>query len=246
MTDGTHTHWRMTINNYDETDVALIQQGYADHIRQLVYTFEEGEDGTPHIQAYIKMKRDCRLSHIRKLFPRGNFGYLDSSEYRLNSQRYAQKLDSTARSPAVITNGDPIHTIEGMVRRVILHLIEHQEDIDDLDKARHIAERELVLVDFTVAKIFVSTTYLSMWKQFGHEMYKSVFETWLVESSVHTHTHTHTPEIVPRQEDIQDAEDEDGSGSSRDGGSCSEDSSGDSADDGSSEEGSSSSDCSCG
>ena len=109
MVQGTHTHWRMTINNYDATDLALVQQGYPDHIRQIVYTLEEGEEGTPHIQAFIKMKRDCRMSHMKKLFPRGNFGVMDSSERKLNQQRYAQKLDSTAKSPAVIIQLGPSH-----------------------------------------------------------------------------------------------------------------------------------------
>lgn len=186
MANNTHTHWRMTINNYDDTDLALVQQGYPDHIRQLVYTLEEGDEGTPHIQAYIKMKRDCRLSQMKKLFPRGNFGFLPTSEYVLNTQRYAQKLDSTARSPAVITNGDPLHTIEGMVKQVMLRIIRDYDEEEDLGVARRWVERDLVLEDYTRAKTFVSSTYKTMWREFGHDMLSSIR---------HTHTHTHTENL---------------------------------------------------
>lgn len=173
----------MTINNYDSTDLALVQQAYPDHIRKLVYTLEEGTDGTPHIQAYIKMKRDCRLSHMKKLFPRGNFGFLPTSEYILNTERYAQKLDDTARSPAFITNGDPLHTIEGMVKQVVLRIIrDYDDNEEDLEVVKRRAERDLVLEDYTTAKIFVSSTYKQMWKEFGHDMLQGIRAT-------HTHTH---------------------------------------------------------
>lgn len=212
MSHGTYTFWNMTINNYTETDVALIQQGYPDDIRQLVYTFEEGEQGTPHIQAYIKMKRQVRLAQMSKLFPRGRFRFLDTAEYRLNAQRYAQKLDDTARSPAIIQNGDPLHTIEGTVRRVINRLMDEYPDVEDLTLARRHAERAMVVEDYTMAKVFVSSTYRNMWRDFGNAMYQSLFmkrqaeiekeeaENRGVKNSSHTHTHTQ-PELFSHQEE---------------------------------------------
>lgn len=204
MSHGTHTHWRMTINNPDETDYALVQQGYPDHIRQLVYTKEVGEEGTPHIQAFIKMKRDCRLSHMKKLFPRGNFGFLDGSEYRLNSQRYAQKLDGTAVSPAVISNFDPLHTIEGLVRQVVEHMIDHYADEVDLTTARRWSEGDMVREDYTKAKTFVSSTYKTMWRDFGNDMYECLYRKRQErvaeeQNSSHTHTHTHTDEKLSHE-----------------------------------------------
>jgi len=197
MSHNTHTHWRMTINNYDDTDLALVQQGYPDHIRQMVYTLERGDNGTPHVQAYIKMKRDCRLSHMRKLYPRGNFGFLTTAEYTLNSQRYAQKLDKTAESPAVIQNGDPFHTIEGMVKQVMLRIIREYDDEEDLDTARRWAERQFVTEDYTMAKTFVSSTYKTMWREFGHDM---------LENIRHTHTHTHTRDLLSHLESHNNGE----------------------------------------
>jgi len=205
------TYWRMTINNYDENEVALVQQGYPEFIRQLVYTFEKGEEGTPHIQAYIRMKRDCRRSMMKKLFPRGNFGKIDNAEYQLNSQRYAQKLDTTARSPATITNWEALLTIEGVIKEVINKMLEDFEDEDDINIARSLVEREMVRSDYKYAKVFVSATYKQMWRQFGNDMYYCLFHKKYdqpeesVEVTLPTHTHTHDDEIFSHADGIKDA-----------------------------------------
>lgn len=197
---GMAIHWDMTINNYDATDVALVQQGYPDHIRQLVYSFEIGEKcGTPHIQAYIKLKRQERLSYVKKLFPRGSFKMITSDYYVLNAQRYAQKLDKTANGKATITNYEPIHTLESVIKRMVVKMIDDETLQDtDLDICKTIVEKQMVKEDYRYAKIFVSATYKQMWKQFGHEMYENIF---------HTHTtHTHAQEKISREGGItQDA-----------------------------------------
>jgi len=180
---GTHTHWGMVINNYDAKDLALLENAYPDHIRKLVYTKEVGAEGNPHIQAFIKMKRDVRLSHMKKLFPGAHFNYLDSLEYRKNAEAYAQKQDDTVDGPSVIVNGDPLHTIEGIIRTVCERIILDEPEEPDLGLARYRIERYMVLEDYTMAKVFVSATYKAMWKQHGHEMYQNIFQA-------HTHTHT--------------------------------------------------------
>jgi len=220
MAHLTTAFWGMTINNYDETDLAMVQNGYPDHMRELVYTLEEGEDGTPHVQGFLKLKRQQRLSFVKKLFPRGHFKALTSAEYIENTKRYAQKLDKTARSPAVHKFYDPIHTIEGLVRKVILKAIEDHSDVVDLDRSRALVERDLVIEDYSMAKIFVSATYKQMWKQFGHEMYESVFqahqqrladeEQKLRVSFADTHTHTHTDKLFSLAEDITDGSGQEG------------------------------------
>jgi len=218
--------WGMTINNYDETDLAMVQNGYPDHMRELVHTLEEGAEGTPHIQAWLKLKRQQRLSFVKKLFPRGHFKALVSAEYLENTKRYAQKLDATARSPATHKFYDPVHTIEGLVRKVITKAIEEWPDVIELDEARTRVEADMVREDYSMAKIFVSATYKNMWKQFGHQMYECVFheherklreehEAFRV-SFAHTHTHTHRENKFSHEDDItngaeeQDCEDEEG------------------------------------
>jgi len=218
-----NTYWRMTINNYDERDLALVRQGYPDDIRKLVYTLEEGESGTPHIQAFIHMKRSVRLSHMRKLFPGANFASQTSAEWRLNQHNYAQKLDSTARSGAVIQNNDPLHTIEGTLRRVVERMISEYPDEEDLEIARRYVERAMVVEDYTMAKVFVSSTYKTMWRDFGHEIYQCLFQKRQegIERDAtdpNTHTHTHDDEIFSHAEDIPDGEDsEEGESDSQSG-----------------------------
>jgi len=204
MSDILTAFWGMTINNYDETDLAMVHNGYPDHMRELVHTLEEGEEGTPHIQAYLKLNRQQRLSFVKKLFPRGHFKALTSAAYIENTKGYAQKLDPTARSPATHKFYDPVHTIEGLVRKVILKAIEDYPDVEDLSAARRAVERQLVIEDYSMAKVFVSATYKNMWKEFGHQMYENVFhahqqkledEEKSQKSLGDTHTHTHAENL---------------------------------------------------
>jgi len=215
------TYWRMTINNYDERDLALVRQGYPDDIRKLIWTLEEGQNGTPHIQAYIQMKRSVRLSHMKKLFPGANFGQSNNAEWRLNQHNYPQKNDETTRSAHVIQNNDPLHTVEGTLRRVINDMIEQYADDVDLQTSRRYVERAMVIEDYTMAKVFVSSTYKAMWKEFGHEMYENL---WAVRQErlkeADTHAHTHAEKKFSHAEGITNAADD------QEGGKDSQDSSG--------------------
>lgn len=183
----------------------MVQNGYPDYMREIVHTLEEGKnDGVPHVQAYIKLQRQQRLSFVRKLFPRGHFTPLTSDDYILNTKRYAQKLDGTAVSAAVHQFNDPTHTIESVIRRMVVKMMEdHSEtnylsdDQMDISIHRRIIEKEMVREDYKYAKIFVSATYERMWKQFGNEMFESIFRA-------HTHTHTQA-EIFSREGGITHA-----------------------------------------
>ena len=219
-----NTYWQMTINNYDERDLALVRQGYPDDIRKLVYTLEKGEQGTPHIQAYIHMKRSVRLSHMKKLFPGAHFASQTSAEWRLNQHNYAQKLDPTAESPAVIQNNDPLHTIEGTIRRVMRwiekEMAYHEYSYKHLMEYRKMAEKRMVQEDYTMAKVFVSAVYKQMWKQYGEDMYSNlapVFarerleEVASRENIADTHTHTHEDEKISHEGGITTNASEDGS-----------------------------------
>jgi len=202
MSDGTHTHWSMTINNYDETDLALVQQGYPDYIRQLVYTLEKGEQtGTPHVQAYIRMMRDVRLPAMKRLFPRGSFRAIDAVEYKINAQKYAQKLDSTACSPAVITNNpfpDPIKELTEVIRAVTKHWMDtplsawrKNSDRDMLhwmgrEEYQRVRERP------ALAKFYVSAVYKAVKKEYWDAICEHLADEEAKEKNAPTHTHTHT------------------------------------------------------
>lgn len=205
--------WGMTINNYDATDLALVQQGYPDYIKQIVYTLEKGtEKETPHIQAYIRLYRDQRMTYVKKLFPRGSFKRLDSDEYRLNAQRYAQKLDATADSPAVITNNvmpDPVTELISVTRAVFQHFI-NTKFYDTPDEqfmwgARQ-EERARVREKPHLAKFYVSATYKNVKKEFWRSIIQHVVEedkraeVQEVEVPTTDHHHHHSDEKLSHVE----------------------------------------------
>jgi len=203
----TTAFWGMTINNYDETDMAMVHSGYPDYMREFVHTLEVGVDGTPHVQAWIKLQRQQRLSFVKKLFPRGHFKALTSDEYKHNTKGYAQKLDGTAASPAIHTFNDPMNTIESVMKKVMMNIVTQATYSEVSPKSRNDVERDMVVEDYKFAKIFVSSTYKQMWNQFGFEMLECV-------KREHTHTHTHTQNLISRvgsinNEDGQDTEAQD-------------------------------------
>lgn len=175
-----YTYWSMTINNPDENDYVLVRNPNDKYIRQLVWTPEEGEkEGTPHIQAWIRLQRNQTFSFMKKLFPRGSFKHCEKDEYNENVHQYAQKNDNTTRGAHVITLNDPLLTIETMMKKVIVKMIEEQDEaddiIDDLELHRRLVQKSLVREDYRNAKFFVSAVYKQMWKEYGHEMYENIF-----------------------------------------------------------------------
>lgn len=201
----TTAFWSMTINNYDETDLALVRNGYPDYCREIVHTTEVGAEGTPHIQAWVKLQRQQRLSFVKKLFPRGHFKPLTSDDYIHNTKAYAQKKDETTAGLSVHKFNDPMNTIESVMKKVIRRMYEDYAEVEDIDVAQRYVQKQMVKEDYKYAKIFVSSTYKLMWREYGHEMYEclfSQFEKESEENNGHTHTHTHSDEKFSRAEGI--------------------------------------------
>lgn len=216
MSDLTTAFWGMTINNYDETDLALVQQGYPDHVRQIVYTLERGEGGTPHIQAYIKLNRQQRLSYVKKLFPRGSFKALTADVYKLHAQRYAQKLDKTAESPAVISNNpfpDPVNELLDVIEAAFRDpdwnphwdnpamWAAWQPVTAKVQLQMYYIQRDRVRDNPRLAKFYVSPVYRRVRDEYFDSLKAHVFDRC---NPVDTHTHTHTDEKFSHAKDIDD------------------------------------------
>lgn len=230
----TTAFWSVTINNYDDRDLAIVRNGYPDYCREIVHTLEEGKEGTPHIQAWVKLQRQQRMSFLRKLFPGGHFKSLTSAEYVENTKQYAQKDDETTRSAHVHVFNDPTGTVESLIPKVIGVMNRDFVHVEDREHARYLAEQEMVKEDYKLAKIFVSAVYKAMWRHFGSAMMTNVV------SRQDTHTHTHTPEKNNLAEEAYtDAEEDSCEGSG--GGKEDE---GDDYDEGSEDEAYSESECS--
>lgn len=114
------TCWNMTINNPDENDYRLIRSPNEQFIRHLIWQSEIGENGTPHIQGYVKLMRQQRLSFVKKLFPRAHWTAITNDEYNINSQDYAQKEETG--------EGTHVHNINPQIPDVIGFLQQMLED----------------------------------------------------------------------------------------------------------------------
>ena len=112
------TCWSMVINNPEDNDFTLVRQMNKDYIRQLIWTPEVGKDGTPHIQAYVRLQKQQRMSFIKKLFPRGHFKSITKDEYDLNTQTYVQKNDQTTAGQHSNTVNDPIPSVDSLLKIV--------------------------------------------------------------------------------------------------------------------------------
>lgn len=122
-----YTYWSMTWNNPDDTAFVLIRNPNSKYVRECVWTLEEGEQGTPHIQAWIRLQRNQTLAFVKKLYPGGHFKYIAKDEYNENTHTYAQKNDETTRGAHIITLNDPIPNVESVYYRVCERVLDHTD-----------------------------------------------------------------------------------------------------------------------
>ena len=192
------------INNPTENDYTLVRLPNKDYIRQLIWTREYGREcGTEHIQAYVKLQRQQRMSFIKKLFPRGNFRSITKDDYDLNTQTYTQKEDDTTGGAHHNTINDPIPSVDSVLKQIGDRLQEenyatcsdlHGEATtiaDDYDSwadfmdnnpsiiAKFIkqCETDLVLENPRTAKLLVSPTYSKLKKEWFTQIFLSRFIT---------------------------------------------------------------------
>lgn len=176
----------MTINNPSEEMMVLVRNPNQDYIRQLIWTAEEGEEGTPHIQAYLKLIKQQRMSFVKKLYPSGHFQPISAAEYQRNCVDYAQKEDETTVGAHVNTLADtiadPVYLLNRLIREILDQSIPSIDPDNNLDAikifwalnkdlkgegrfnkrfALCVQEEEVLLVQQrpSVAKLLVSAQY---------------------------------------------------------------------------------------
>lgn len=71
-----------TINNYTDQDITLIKENIF-NFSYLIYGFEKGEEGTPHIQGYAELNNRKTLNALKLFLPRAHI------ERRLGTARQA-------------------------------------------------------------------------------------------------------------------------------------------------------------
>lgn len=98
---GKFINWAFTLNNYTEQELTMIRS-MPEFIKQCIWELEKGEEETPHVQGWIKLKSQQRLSYLRAHYlTRAHYTGMTSDEWNQNMKKYVQKQDSTAVGPAV-------------------------------------------------------------------------------------------------------------------------------------------------
>jgi len=102
-------NWCFTLNNPTNADIGFWQDlddwVYKDSVKYVVLQEEEGENGTRHLQGYIELTKQLRMSRMRTLFGRRYHW-----EVRRGSQAqaiaYSKKLDTRVDGGLVIEWGN--------------------------------------------------------------------------------------------------------------------------------------------
>lgn len=185
------TCWSMTLNNPDANEMVLIRNPNPEYIRQIIWTPEVGEEGTPHVQAYIKLMKQQRMSFIKKLYPRGHFKSITADQYKRNCSDYAQKNDDTTIGSHVITYNEQIPDVIQFLRATTQEAMDtnlsrevmpetekdwldtyfdRKELLEDIERA----ERRAIVNRPSVAKLIVSPTYSRVKKLYLREIVENI------------------------------------------------------------------------
>jgi hypothetical protein len=71
--DSPCVQWCFTLNNYTDDEVSILDSLHPQKVKYLVYGFEKGESGTPHLQGYMQCVKKQRLTALKKLLPKAHW-----------------------------------------------------------------------------------------------------------------------------------------------------------------------------
>jgi len=192
-----YTYWSFTLNNPTDSEMVLIKNPNAKYIREFVWTPEEGEKGTPHIQGWIRLQRNQSKAFVIKLYPRAHFRGIAKDEYNENTYNYAQKTDVTTAGLHTISLNDPIPNVDTQLYRVLREAFDRaypvlKDRANDPDKYtvtygirdlikspffKLVEEVELEEVErkANLEKIFISATYEKMKQKYWRQILTRIY-----------------------------------------------------------------------
>ena len=186
-----YTYWSVTINNPDENDYLIIRNPNPKYIREMIWTPEVGgEEGTPHIQGWVRLQHNQTQAFMKKLYPRAHLKPCRKDDYNENCHQYAQKNDETTDGNHHITLNDPLPAndtlLYNVLQRSFERLIESNKELKDYlmnegvyDVLQRInlkkldsefTERLMVTEKSGLEKIFCSPAYDRMKQRFWKEI----------------------------------------------------------------------------
>lgn len=188
------TYWSMTLNNPDDNDMVLVRNPNERYVRELIWTREVGENGTPHIQAFIRLQRNQTLTFVKKLYPKAHFKPCSKDDHIQATHDYAQKNDDTTAGHHHIVINDPQRDVLGAIEDILelwwvwqwreryaqqmFTQAQTMRDIQELgpeymfqsiSQNRRALENEYVeRVNIRHSYLILSPSYERMWDRFGN------------------------------------------------------------------------------
>nr|WQH26039.1 MAG: replication-associated protein [Longfin eel circovirus] len=115
-----------TLNNYTEEDLRFIQKNFKSVSKYLIVGKEVGQNGTPHLQGFINLKKKTHFNSVKKLLPRAhidkakgtdqhNKDYCSKQEVAFEHgeiQGQGKRNDLAAALATVRANGGDIKALE--------------------------------------------------------------------------------------------------------------------------------------
>jgi len=66
-TQQPRSYWCFTLNNYTSDEYDSIRERAVQHCSYAIIGRETGENGTPHLQGYLRLKEGCSFTHLKSL-----------------------------------------------------------------------------------------------------------------------------------------------------------------------------------
>lgn len=222
-----YTYWSVTINNPDDNDYLIVKNPNAKYIREVVWTPEVGEEGTRHIQGWIRLQRNQSQAFVKKLYPRAHIKPCRKDDYNENCHQYAQKDDNTTAGAHHITLNDPMPAADTALYQVlqtsfdeIIQLDKKLKDVNEHEgpyvvlqslTLKHLRtdfqEKKMVSEKAGLEKIFCSPTYERMKQKFWREILYRYIHT----NTDAQHSNASTTQVEDREGDSDSYEESEAS-----------------------------------
>lgn len=189
------TYWSMTLNNPTEADMVLIRNPNDRYVREFIWTQEVGEEGTPHIQAWVRLQRNQTLKFMTRLYPRAHFKPCSKDDHNQATHDYAQKEDDTTAGRHHIVINDPQRDVLGCIEDLCdlwfieqwreryamelfsqadtIRAIQAEWDMEEIcrqvrNRKRALEEHYVEFVNIRHSYLILSPSYERMWERFGN------------------------------------------------------------------------------
>lgn len=88
--------WVFTLNNPEQHGIVDNELPLHSKEKYIVWQFEVGANGTPHLQGYIELTAPCRLAAMKEWLPSAHFAMREGT--RDQAREYCMKQDETYRA----------------------------------------------------------------------------------------------------------------------------------------------------